>query len=132
MKKYIFSALCAIAITSCSTQKTAMDITGTWNIEKAMGKGTVGAETAPFIQFENDGKMYGNASVNRFFGNYQLKGNKLKFSNLGMTLMLGASMDIEDAVKQAIDRSNTIKADDFKAYIFGEKNDTVMVLKKQK
>ena len=132
MKKYIFSALCAIAITSCSTQKTAMDITGTWNIEKAMGMSTVGAETAPFIQFENDGKMYGNASVNRFFGNYQLKGNKLKFSNLGMTLMLGASMDIEDAVKQAIDRSNTIKADDFKAYIFGEKNDTVMVLKKQK
>ena len=128
MKKYIFSALCAIAITSCSTQKTAMNITGTWNIEKS----TVGAETAPFIQFENDGKMYGNASVNRFFGNYQLKGNKLKFSNLGMTLMLGASMDIEDAVKQAIDRSNTIKADDFKAYIFGEKNDTVMVLKKQK
>lgn len=109
-----------------------MDITGTWNIEKAMGKSTVGAETAPFIQFEDDGKMYGNASVNRFFGNYQLKGNKLKFSNLGMTLMLGASMDIEDAVKQAIDRSNTIKADDFKAYIFGEKNDTVMVLKKQK
>lgn len=109
-----------------------MDITGTWNIEKAMGKSTVGAETAPFIQFENDGKMYGNASVNRFFGNYQLKGNKLKFSNLGMTLMLGASMDIEDAVKQAIDRSNTIKADNFKAYIFGEKNDTVMVLKKQK
>ena len=100
-----------------------MDITGTWNIEKAMGKSTVGAETAPFIQFEDEGKMYGNASVNRFFGNYQLKGNKLKFSNLGMTLMLGASMDIEDAVKQAIDRSNTIKADDFKAYIFGEKND---------
>ena len=77
MKKYIFSALCAIAITSCSTQKTAMDITGTWNIEKAMGKSTVGAETAPFIQFENDGKMNGNASVNSFFGNYQLKGNKL-------------------------------------------------------
>ena len=132
MKKYIFSALCAIAITSCSTQKTAMDITGTWNIEKAMGKSTVGAETAPFIQFEDDGKLYGNASVNGFFGNYELKGNKLKFSNLGMTVMLGASMDIEDAVKQAIDRSNTIKADDFKAYIFGEKNDTLMVLKKQK
>ena len=73
MKKYIFSALCAIAITSCSTQKTAMDIKGTWNIEKAMGKSTVGAETAPFIQFENDGKMYGNASVNRFFGNYRSK-----------------------------------------------------------
>ena len=132
MRKIILSALCAMAIMSCSTQKSAMDITGKWNIEKAMGKSTVGADTSPFISFDKEGNINGNASVNSFFGSYNLNGDKISFSNLGMTRMMGQSMDIEQAITEALGSTSTIKAEDFDAVFFNEKKDTVMILRKQK
>ena len=121
-----------MAIMSCSTQKSAMDITGKWNIEKAMGKSTAGADTSPFISFDKEGNINGNASVNSFFGSYNLNGDKLSFSKLGMTRMMGQSMDIEQAITQALGSTSTIKAEDFDAVFFNEKKDTVMILSKQK
>ena len=121
-----------MAIMSCSTQKSAMDITGKWNIEKAMGKSTAGADTSPFISFDKEGNINGNASVNSFFGSYNLNGDKISFSNLGMTRMMGQSMDIEQAITEALGSTSTIKAEDFDAVFFNEKKDTVMILRKQK
>ena len=46
--------------------------------------------------------------------------------------MMGQSMDIEQAVTQALGSTSSIKAEDFDAFFFNEKNDTVMILRKQK
>ena len=106
MKKFfILSAICAL-MCSCGSQKkvegNTADLYGEWIIEKAMGLSTEGGEKQAFIKFAPDGKMNGNASVNSFFGGYELKGDTLKLGNVGMTRMMGPSMDIEDAVVKAL------------------------------
>lgn len=132
MMKNVIVAMGAVALVACNGAKSidAQDITGKWQIEQAMGKSTEAAEKPAFINFEKNGKMNGDASVNLFHGSYELKGEALKFMNVGSTMMLGRSMDVEDAVKQAMAEAAAVKVQGNKAYIIGEKNDTVMVLAK--
>ncbi|QCR21294.1 META domain-containing protein [Pontibacter sp. SGAir0037] len=63
-----------------------------------------GDETVPvlqetrnsFIHFsEGDNKMNGFAGCNKFFGRYELKGNRLKISDLGSTRMSCPDMEAE-------------------------------------
>lgn len=134
MKKVLLAAACAISLIGCTGQKNAkdMDITGKWNIEKAMGVSTQTAERPTYIIFDKDGKVNGCASVNVFSGEYALKGEKLTLSYIGMTKMMGASMDVEDAVTNAINTTASIKVKGDNAYILNAKNDTIMVLSKEK
>ena len=80
MKKTIIT-LSALALMGSANQKTeqqaeeapetkveTMDIKGTWNIEQAMGLTTENAENTAFINFDENGSMNGNASVNIFNG----------------------------------------------------------------
>lgn len=44
--------------------------------------------TEMYIQFEDvEKRVNGRAACNRFFGNYEIDGNKLKFSPMGATRM---------------------------------------------
>lgn len=127
MKKTIITLFSAFALMSCSD----IDITGEWSIEKAMGVSTENAETPAFIHFEKNGNMNGNASVNSFMGSYSLNGENLTLNNIGMTKMMGASMEIEDAITNALNATAAIKTDGNKAYILNSQNDTIMVLVKK-
>lgn len=135
MRSFITAILfSAIALTSCvNNKKTEMnteklDITGTWAIETAMGMSTASAENPTLITFDENGQINGCASVNTFMGEYKLEGEALTLSNIGMTRMLGASMDIEDAVVKAINSVASIKVEEAKAYVLSADNDTVLVL----
>lgn len=135
MKKFfILSAICAL-MCSCGSQKKVegytADLYGEWIIEKAMGLSTEGGEKQAFIKFAPDGKMNGNASVNSFFGGYELKGDTLKLGNVGMTRMMGPSMDIEDAVVKALGESVTIKVNKQSASVLDKNGKVVMELKKK-
>lgn len=120
---------------SCGSQKkvegNTADLYGEWIIEKAMGLSTEGGEKQAFIKFASDGKMNGNASVNSFFGGYELKGDTLKLGNVGMTRMMGPSMDIEDAVVKALGESVTIKVNKKSASVLDKNGKVVMELKKK-
>ncbi len=64
----------------------------------------------PFISFQDSGKVTGNAGVNSFFGEYNLKGDALSFGNMGMTRMMGPNMEIEDAVVKALNSAKSIQS----------------------
>lgn len=121
-----------LTMMACGAQRDAQqpDITGKWNIDNAMGISTQTAENPTFIDFEANGKMNGNASVNTFNGSFTLNGENLTLSNIGMTRMMGASMDVEDAITQALNNTASIHVDGEKAFIFNASNDTIMVLSK--
>lgn len=136
MKKTILMAAATIMmICSCATKTmtgiTPASIAGTWAITEAMSKDVKNAETAPFISFSEQGEVNGNASVNTFFGGYSVKNGKLKFSNLGMTRMMGRSMDVEDAISKALDLAETIQVNGNEAVMKDKSGNAVLKLKKQ-
>ena len=136
MKKFfILSAICAL-MCSCGSQKkvegNTADLYGEWIIEKAMGLSTEGGEKQAFIKFAPDGKMNGNASVNSFFGGYELKGDTLKLGNVGMTRMMGHHMEIETAVTQALDQTHSVKVKGSKAQLLDKDGRPVMQLVRAK
>lgn len=97
-----------------------------------MGLSTETAEAPAFINFTEEGKVNGNSSVNLFNGEYKIEDGKLEFSPLAMTRMMGRSMDVEQAVTEALNAAASIVADGDKAVVLSEAKDTVMVLSRQK
>lgn len=120
MKKTLFSALVAcMAFCNCANVKTNKfstqpDILGQWTIVEANGMSTDSAETTPFIQFGDSGRVNGNASVNTFFGQYTLKGDSISFDQLGATMMMGREkdMEMEMAVMAALAQCVTLEVQD--------------------
>ena len=93
MKKIFAAAALLLAMTACGgSQKKALPLEGTtWKLAKmeAIPAKAVDAEADFFtLQFSAaDTLVSGRTNCNRFFGKYELKGQKLEFENLGMTRM---------------------------------------------
>lgn len=75
--------------------------------------------------------MHGNASVNNFFGDYTLNGNKLQLKNMGMTMMLGEHMEIERAVNEALNSTATVSVKGNEATVTDSNGKVVMRLKRK-
>ena len=136
MKKNVFlAALIAFVLSSCGCNKKVcmktVDLTGTWNIVTAMDKETKNGDKPATITFDGNGQVNGNASVNSFFGGYTLKGNSISFGNMGMTRMMGKSMDIEQAINEALDNSATVETDGKNAKVMNKDGKTVMTVVKK-
>lgn len=133
-KTALFAVLCIIMLGSCST-KNVLDmsayINGTWNIISAMGKSTENGDKAPYITFAEDGKINGNTSVNNFFGEYKPTKKESAIKNIGMTRMMGRSMDIEQNIIDALNNTVTIKIKGDKAVSYDKNGKAVMTLKKK-
>lgn len=118
MKKTMITALMTSAILgSCSTgnkYNTALqeNLPGRWNIVEVDGQSTKGTENQPFINFTDSGTVNGNMSINLFFGTYTLKGDSISFGNMGMTQMAGINMDVEFAVRTAMEKCATLDMQD--------------------
>lgn len=121
-------ALVVIALTGCASQKTITteSLAGKWSIKSAMGTSTEKGESPAYITFEKDGKVHGCATVNLFHGGYTLDKDQITFSQMGMTMKWGQSMDIERAISKALDGSSTIKANGNNLYFLNATNDTIM------
>ena len=66
-------------------------------------------------------KFYGQA-VNRYFGNYELNGNKIKFSAIGSTMMAAPEpmMKAETDYFKALDNVETIRFDNGNLILSGD------------
>jgi len=137
MKKVLFITLSLVAMLlgSCKSSNNVVssstDIQGEWSIEVAMDKSTQGGDQPATIIFGKDGRINGCATVNSFFGDYAIKNGKLSFSTVGMTRMMGQSMDIERAICDALDMTNTVKVDGATATVYDKSGKVVMLLKKK-
>lgn len=70
----------------------------TWKLSKYISDGElkdVISTSKADLKFE-DGKFYGDASVNRYFGSYTLDNGKLAMGRVGTTMMMGPN----DAMEQ--------------------------------
>ncbi len=132
MKKIIMALAAVLILAACGSKNTtkSADITGKWEIKEAMGLKTTKADAKPFINFEKDGTVTGNASVNIFSGSYKLSGNKLTLSNIGITKMMGINMEVEDSVISAINSVASVQVKDSNILVQDSKGKTVMVLSK--
>ncbi len=137
MKKTLglIALMFAVLLGSCSDEKKVSgeidNLKGEWTIVTAMGKSTASGEQEPFINFTDSGTVNGNASVNHFFGDFNLDGNVLMLTNIGMTRMMGASMEVEDAVTKALSEVHTIDIKGDTATGYNKDGKSVVVLKKK-
>lgn len=136
MKKTLFSALAVfITMASCTTEtkrnyNLQSSILGQWEILQANGICTEGADNKPFILFTDSGYVNGNASVNNFFGQYTINADSLKFDQLGVTSMMGGSMEIESAIMSALNNCATLEMEDSILNIKDNEQKIVMTLKR--
>jgi heat shock protein HslJ len=75
-------------LSGCGGEPASL-LRGTWAVSGIDGKAVIG-EAVPLLNFEEDGKINGMASCNRFFGGYSLSGEGLAVGPLGSTKMLCA------------------------------------------
>tara|TARA_R110000850_G_scaffold135116_3_gene256283 strand:- start:2452 stop:2901 length:450 start_codon:yes stop_codon:yes gene_type:complete len=84
-----FLAGCALPSPPAATIATdKMSVIGEWRVEYIAGRGVIDNSPAR-LRFGEEGKLNGNASCNRFFGDYQRDANRLTIKEpLGTTRML--------------------------------------------
>ena len=95
--------ICVSAIfTGCKNQvDVSKAIIGDWTIVEADGIAVETGFETPSISFKEDGNVYGNTSINKFFGSYTVASDKsstISFGNMGMTKMAGPTFETENAV----------------------------------
>ena len=124
MKKIFAAAVLLGAMTACGgSQQKALPLEGTqWKLAKmeAIPAKAIAAEEDFFtLEFNAaDTMVAGRTNCNRFFGKYELKGQKLEFENLGMTRMACPEMQYEDAFVKLLDEVDgyEIKGEELKFY----------------
>lgn len=119
MKKLLFFfCLVAFALVSCKSSKTIVPLTGVkWVALTIDGKKLQLKETTNevSIQFnEAEKRVNGLAGCNRFFGGYEVDGNKLKFSHMGATRMACPDMDIEQVFFKVLEDTDSYSIKDNK------------------
>ena len=80
-----------------------------------------------------DSTFAGNATVNSFFGDYRYvaEGDSLILDHVGMTRMMGGSMEIEAEVEKAINALVTVELADSVAVLFDKDKNQVMKLRRK-
>lgn len=122
--------------TSCASSRSTMNgkssLLGEWTIVSALDTSTEGGMKPAVISFSEDGKVNGCATVNNFFGEYTSKGKNLAFSdNMGMTRMMGSSMEMESAITTAMMQVSSYSVKDKTAVLLDGNGKTVMVLNRK-
>ena len=108
--------ICVSAIfTGCKDQVyVSKAIIGDWTIVEADGIAVETGFETPSISFKEDGNVYGNTSINKFFGSYTVASDKsstISFGNMGMTKMAGPTFETENAVTAGLGKASKVKID---------------------
>lgn len=88
-----------LVATACTSSKNIVKLSGIkWELQSINGKAIQLKDNSSevFIQFnETEKRANGRAGCNRFFGNYEMDGDLLKFSPMGATRMACPDLEIE-------------------------------------
>ena len=68
-----------------------------------------------------DTLVSGRTNCNRFFGKYELEGQKLEFENMGMTRMACPEMGYEDAFVKMLDEVDRFEIDGSALKLYDDK-----------
>ena len=111
MKKVLAAAVLLLGLTACCCRQTSLPLEETtWKLSKmeSIPASAITAEEDAFTLMFNaaDTLVAGRTNCNRFFGPYILKGQSLKFGDLGMTRMACPDLQYEEAFVQMLSKVN--------------------------
>jgi heat shock protein HslJ len=75
------------------------------------------------LRFGGNGKLTGHSGCNRFFGTYDISGNRIKFGHMGVTRMacIKSVMELESKFLSAIEGTKTFLRNKIELSLFGAK-----------
>ncbi|MDR0982279.1 MAG: META domain-containing protein [Culturomica sp.] len=117
MKKILLFITALVALAACESKKETVKIEDfKWVAVEMDGETLDEAKSEDiFIQFSKaDRKISGKASCNRYFGSYELAGDKLTFSQTGATKMACLDMKLEDTFFDILKNTDNYKMKDGK------------------
>jgi len=100
------SVVLVLVLSGCTQDdrdNARIDVRGDWKVE-VIGDARVIEDSPATISFEDEQRVDGNASCNRYFGSYTLERGKLELSQLGSTMMICSEllMEQEDRFLRAL------------------------------
>jgi heat shock protein HslJ len=103
----------------------------TWKLSKYFLEGElkdVTANSKADLRFEDE-KIYGDGSVNRYFGSYTLNNNKISIGRIGTTLMMGPqdAMKQEDAFTALLEKVRSYEIVEDRLKLFSDEH-TLLIL----
>ncbi len=116
MKKIFAAAALLGAMTACCGTKENCELEGTtWKLVSMEGipaSAIESEEDAFTLTFDRtEHLLAGRTNCNRFFGSYELDGEKLTLGEMGMTRMACPDMEYEDAFVRMFDRIDGYRID---------------------
>lgn len=116
MRNLLLLFCLTLAVAACNSSKNMVKLADVkWNLETLDGKKLELKDSASevFIQFDEvEKRASGRAGCNRFFGNYEMNGDKLKFSPMGATRMACPDMEIESAFFKMLENVDSFSIKD--------------------
>lgn len=114
---------CILMMLAASTFAVAAELAGSEWRPTQIGSSAVLEQSKLFVQFKGDGKLAGHGGCNRFFGQYEISGNKIKMGPVGST-RVGCPqpvMDLERAFFAALGTAKTFRRDKAGLMLFDAK-----------
>ena len=132
--KSLFILLCiTMAGVGCNSSKNMAKLGGVkWVLQTLNGEeiNLTDQNSEIFIQFdEAEHRVNGRGGCNRFFGNYEMEGKKLKFSPMGATRMACPDLQLENTFFRMLDEVDSFSIKD-NLLSFLSKEKVVAVFKK--
>ena len=131
---YIIPAM-LLALSSCSTQKSAYSVGGEWALINLNGKSITPTNETPFIGIDlSEGHLYGFTCCNRLTGSINVKAfaaGKPDFSQLGMTRMLCPDDKYERDFMQALDKVKSSEVKNNEMLLKDAKGNVILTFKKK-
>lgn len=132
--KNILLLLCIfVGGSGCNSSKSMAKLNGVkWVLQSLNGENIKLSDqnSEMFIQFdEAEKRVNGRAACNRFFGNYEMERNKLKFSPMGATRMACPDLQIENRFFEMLETVDSFTIKD-NVLTFLSKDKPVAVFKK--
>lgn len=111
MLKLVFLLISTVIIlNSCSAGDIANQLGGKeWQVTSLLGKTLNASDTMkglPFLNFSENGKLFGSTGCNNFTGSFKLEGTKLSLNPGAMTKMMcpgNTEQDFLSAIKKVTD-----------------------------
>lgn len=116
MKSLLLLLCLALFSVGCNSSKKMAKLDGVkWELKTLNNKEIklTDSNSEIYIQFnEAEKKVNGRGGCNRFFGNYEMDGDKLKFSPLGATRMACPDLQLETEFFKALETVDTYSIKD--------------------
>ncbi|MDI6025913.1 META domain-containing protein [Corticibacterium sp. UT-5YL-CI-8] len=121
----------ARSLSGCAGEPASL-LHGDWRIEEIGGSAVV-TESEPSLFFDPDGNINGNASCNRFLGQFTLTGEGLTISETGASMMMCDQPLMEQersllAALQAVRRFEVVSAE--RVRLLGDDNRTLVSIRR--